>query len=97
MKGAADRVTGHGAWRAGPGRFAQNLLNDHSIPGEALAALHGTRMSLPLDKLMNPQSVAIVGVSERLEINPLIVGPRGAKGVDMLFEPVGAPASEQKS
>jgi len=29
-----------------------------------------------------------------LEINPLIVGPRGAKGVDMLFEPVGAPASE---
>ena len=54
-------------------------------------------MSLPLDKLMNPQSVAIVGVSERLEINPLIVGPRGAKGVDMLFEPVGAPASEQKS
>ena len=29
-----------------------------------------------------------------LEINPLIVGPRGAKGVDVLFEPFGAPASE---
>ena len=29
-----------------------------------------------------------------LEINPLIVGPRGAKGVDLLFEPFGAPASE---
>ena len=29
-----------------------------------------------------------------LEINPLIVGPRGAKGVDMLFEPIGASASE---
>jgi len=29
-----------------------------------------------------------------LEINPLIVGLRGAKGVDVLFEPFGAPASE---
>ena len=29
-----------------------------------------------------------------LEINPLIGGPRGAKGVDVLFEPFGAPASE---
>jgi hypothetical protein len=95
VNGAADRVTGQGAWRAGPGRVTQAVLNNHSIPGGALAALHGNRMSLPLDKLMNPQSVAIVGVSARPEINPLIVGPRGAKGVDVLFEPVGGPASEQ--
>jgi acyl-CoA synthetase (NDP forming) len=29
-----------------------------------------------------------------LEINPLIVGPRGTKGVDVLFEPFSAPSSE---
>ena len=66
MNGAADDERG-GPSSARQGRFAHARLNDHSFQAERQPALHVNRMSLSLDKLINPRSVAIVGVSERPE------------------------------
>jgi acyl-CoA synthetase (NDP forming) len=98
--GVLVEIANKASVRLGPVSEAQaKAMLQSTVAGKLLA---GVRGNPPCD--IDAAAAAIAAFSrfgaERvdtlaaLEINPLIVGPHGAAGVDVLFEPHAGPASE---